>query len=322
MAAAVVTGPSRRQLVVVGVTVGLLGVAVGGSVAWRAARSQASPPVTPLGPVGLVADPSAVTEAQTIETDAGVVVALSEARPRLRVPRAGASTTAGTGRGASTPAQEIVRSPPAGRDVQRPPNPSTPRPAVRSSAPPASEASEDGTESGGSRTTMPSGNTVTRDSQGNMVVLGPDGRPLVRVDRGGDGAGAVQPSAPSPSDDPGVVERGPRSSRGGFHEGDETDATGTMDPAVFRYVYRHYQSQIASCWSSVSRGTSVAGVMVVRVRIAEADGRVIRTRVVSDTTRNAALQACVQNSIRTWRYPRPEGGDVEVDYPLRFGSGS
>jgi hypothetical protein len=28
----------------------------------------------------------------------------------------------------------------------------------------------------------------------------------------------------------------------------------------------------------------------------------------------------VQNAIRGWRYPRPDGGDVEVDYPLRFGT--
>jgi hypothetical protein len=46
---------------------------------------------------------------------------------------------------------------------------------------------------------------------------------------------------------------------------------------------------------------------------------VSRTRIVSDSTHNAGLQACVQNAIRAWRYPRPEGGDVEVDYPLRFG---
>jgi TonB family protein len=116
------------------------------------------------------------------------------------------------------------------------------------------------------------------------------------------------------------MERGPRTSAGGYHAGDETDATGTMDPQAFQYVYRHYQSQIAACWSSASRGHEVSGVTVVRVRVGEADGHVVRTRIVSDSTHDAGLQACVQNAIRGWRYPRPVGGDVEVDYPLRFGT--
>jgi hypothetical protein len=50
------------------------------------------------------------------------------------------------------------------------------------------------------------------------------------------------------------------------------------------------------------------------------DGHVVRTRIISDSTHDAGLQACVQNAIRGWRYPRPDGGDVEVDYPLRFGT--
>ena len=32
------------------------------------------------------------------------------------------------------------------------------------------------------------------------------------------------------------------------------------------------------------------------------------------------LVRCVQTSVQSWRYPQPEGGEVEVDYPMRFGS--
>ncbi len=102
--------------------------------------------------------------------------------------------------------------------------------------------------------------------------------------------------------------------------GEETDATGTMDPAAFSFVYRHHQPQIATCYSSASRTQTVAGVIVVRVRIGE-DGHVRRTRVISDTARIPSLTQCVQTEIARWRYPQPEGGEVEVDYPLRFGGG-
>lgn len=298
LAASMVTGPSRRQLVVGAVAIASLGVAVGVGVTWRSRQVANPPPVTSLGPVGLVAEPAAVTGPQTVETDAGTVIEVASAPSSRRGRRAPAQP--------STPVAGPSPSPP-------PPRPSTAS-AERARANPA-EA-----------TAAPSGNTITRDREGNVVVSDPDGQPLARLDRtrpaaGAPGADAAAAALPAPAED-GVVERGPRSSRGGFREGEETDATGTMDPQAFRFVYRHYQSQIASCWSSVSRGTTVSGVMVVRVRIAEADGRVSRTRVVSDSTGNAALQACVQNNIRTWRYPRPEGGDVEVDYPLRFGGAS
>ncbi|MFO0606725.1 MAG: AgmX/PglI C-terminal domain-containing protein [Polyangiales bacterium] len=306
MAAAMVTGPSRRQLAVAGVGIGLVGVALGAVVAWRSTRTPPAPPVTPLGPVGLLAEPAAVTGPQTVETDAGTVVAVA---PSPAPPRGS--------RGSARAPAPVAPTPPAPHVAPRAPTPAPTRPAAQggSTAPSAP---------GTTTTRTPSGNTITRDPDGNMVVTGPDGEPLVRVDRTGTGAGADAAVAPSgePAAENGVIERGPRTSQGGFREGDETDATGTMDPAAFSFVYRHYQSQIASCWSSVSRGSTVSGVMVVRVRVAEADGRVSRTRVISDSTHNAALQACVQNNIRTWRYPQPEGGDVEVDYPLRFGGGS
>jgi TonB family protein len=108
-------------------------------------------------------------------------------------------------------------------------------------------------------------------------------------------------------------------SRAGFTEGDSTDATGTMDPQAFRFVYRHNAPQIAACYSSATRTRTVAGVITVRVRIAQS-GQVARTRVLSDTTHDPDLARCVQGRIQTWRYPQPEGGEVEVDYPLRFGS--
>lgn len=304
MAASMVTGPSRRQMAAAGVVIGLLGVAVGAVAAWRSTVTPPTPPVTPLGPVGLLADPAAVTASQTEETDAGTVVAVAPAPPGQRA------------RGSAARAPAAPAAPPAARPVARPTTPAA-RPATPAARGGGSGGGDPGDEPvGGGATTTASGNTIRDDGNGNLVVSGPDGQPLVRVDRTGADAAAT---APLPEAENGVIERGPRSSRGGFREGDETDATGTMDPQAFQFVYRHYQSQIASCWSSASRGTEVSGVMVVRVRIAEADGHVSRTRVISDSTRNATLQACVQNNIRTWRYPRPEGGDVEVDYPLRFG---
>jgi hypothetical protein len=106
---------------------------------------------------------------------------------------------------------------------------------------------------------------------------------------------------------------------GGYVQGEATDATGTMDPSVFSYVYRHYRPQVGACQSMVSRNASVVGTMRVRVRLG-VDGHVVRTSVLSNTTNNQELATCVQNSIHSWAYPRPEGGEVEFDYNFGFGS--
>jgi hypothetical protein len=91
-----------------------------------------------------------------------------------------------------------------------------------------------------------------------------------------------------------------------------------MDPAVFSYVYRHFRSQISACHATAARASEVVGTMRVRVRLGT-DGRVVRTQVLSDTTGSQPLAACIQDRIRTWRYPQPEGGEVEFDYNFGFG---
>ncbi len=310
MAAAMVTGPSKRTLVGAGAGIAVLGIALGAAVAYKAAKPADVPPVTP---VGLIGEPVSVSAPQTEETDAGTVV------PVAPSPR----TTHGTRVANRAPA------PPPTNAASPPPTRTTPTPA-RPTTEPAPAPSP--TPAGARDERLPSGNTIRHNANGTTTVLGADGRPLVEVTGGNNNNPTANNNNPTatnsgttasnttPTAENGVIERGPRVSQNGYHLGDDTDATGTMEPTAFQYVYRHYQSQIAACWQSASRAAEVSGVMVVRVRIAEADGHVTRTRIVSDSTQNAGLQACVQNAIRGWRYPRPAGGDVEVDYPLRFGS--
>lgn len=135
------------------------------------------------------------------------------------------------------------------------------------------------------------------------------------------GASAGTAGSAPPAAENGVIERGPRVTRGGFHLGEETDATGTMDPRVFGFVYNQKRAQISACYSSASRSRAVSGVIVLRVRIST-QGLVGSTRVISDSVRVPELTQCVQTAVRSWRYPQPEGGEVEVDYPMRFGSSS
>ncbi len=291
----------------VAAAVGLTSAALGAFIAVKSFRREEPVPVTP---VGLLEDPAPVHPEETTLNDAGVVVATppgSRRNNRLAV-RSSAETVPTTPGAPSTPTTTAPTAPTTPTAPARPPNVApTGRPTLRT------------------------------DESGNVIEYGADGRPIrvlpqaprdagspavAAQDAGANSGGSstnVASNTPPPAEN-GVIERGPRSSVGGYRMGDETDATGHMeDPHVFTFVYRHYASQIAACHSTASRNRSVSGITVVRVRIGQ-DGHVSRTRVISDSTRDAELQACVQNAIRGWRYPQPIGGDVEVDYPLRFGS--
>jgi hypothetical protein len=280
-------GPSRRTMIAAAMAIGLGGVAVGALVAWRSVRRA------PQDPVGLIGDPTPVTRVQPAAADAGASTPPPPPDPDGPRTTTGRTTVASR----TTPANHAPTTPPA----------TTPTRDPRTGTSPATTPPP--------RTTPAAGTTVAANTP-PPAHPGPGEASPSGTDPGGTEPPPL-PAGPNP-DEGGVVERGPRNSSGGFTQGEATDATGTMDPAVFGFVYRHYAPQISACYSSASRGHPVAGIILVRVRIGE-DGRVVRTRVLSDSTHEPGLATCVQTSIRSWRYPQPEGGEVEVDYPLRFG---
>ncbi len=269
--------------------VGLGGLGLGALVAWKTlGQSSTAPPLTP---VGLFGEPTTVANA---EPDGGV--APPETTPTTARPTTARPTTPSTA---------------------RPTTPSTAHPATPSTAP-TTVASNDPAPTTPTTPAADPPTPTTPAADPTPTTPAADPTPTAPSTTG-DASVATAPPTPDPG---GVRERVPGTSTGGVHLGDETDATGHMeDPGAFRFVYNHYRSQIASCHSNASRNETLSGVIVLRVRIGD-DGHVRSSRVISDSVRNAQLTQCVQTSVRSWRYPRPVGGDVEVDYPMRFGSGS
>jgi TonB family protein len=264
--------------------------------AWKTlGRSSDLPPVTP---VGLFGEPTSVTSSET-SADGGLAPANPTgpsnptrtghvvARPTGTTPAPARPTTVASNERPAPTGTTPTGNTPSGNTAPTPAEPSTPTGA----------------------TPTPTGATPTEPAPTGATPAGPAP------------TGATPtPTGPIPAEPGGVRERVPGTPAGsGFRLGDETDATGHMDPAAFRFVYNHYQSQIANCYSNASRYEAVSGVIVVRVRINE-EGHVRSTRIISDSAHTPALTRCVQNSVQSWAYPRPEGGEVEVDYPMRFGS--
>jgi hypothetical protein len=287
-------GPSKRTIIAMMLGVGLGCLGLGALAAWRTlGQSSAQPPITP---VGLFGEPTSVTSAEPV-SDGGVPAAPSSPEAPSRPTRAARPTGAPTPTRPTTVASNAHPTPSGS-------TPTTPTANTPTGTPEPAEPGEPATPTGATAPTTP---TPTGADPTPTTPTGP--------------TTPTTAATPLPAEPGGVRERVPGTPAGsGFRLGEETDATGHMDPAAFRFVYDHYRSQIASCYSNATRNdTPVSGVIVMRVRIGE-DGHVRNTRVISDSAHTPALTRCVQTSVQSWRYPRPEGGEVEVDYPMRFGS--
>lgn len=311
------TGPSRKTLVAGAVGIALVSLSIGAVGAWRAVKASRvevapSVPITPETTVALLELPQALPHATGGSNGAarGGSSAGGRNTGGSGVGNGSASGGGGSASGGRNSASGGTGTGANGSSSAN--NGAASGGGGRNSASGTGETAAGGRNSAGSGSgTTPAGNSSASGGSGaaaggsQSANSGSSGTGGTNAGSGSEGSGLAGPRGPA---------------QNGFVEGDETDATGTLSPSAFRFVYTHYRAQIASCQSSVTRGgQEVRGIIRVRVRIGT-DGHVIRTRVMENTTRNENLATCVQNQIRTWRYPAPEGGEVEVDYPLGFGN--
>lgn len=93
---------------------------------------------------------------------------------------------------------------------------------------------------------------------------------------------------------------------------------GQVDPAGVEKTVTAGRYQLKLCYEMALRrnGTS-DGAMEWRWIIGS-DGRASDLNLVRSSIRDDELVRCVRDKIASWRFPRPEGGAVEVRYPFEF----
>ncbi|MHB8873998.1 MAG: TonB family protein, partial [Myxococcaceae bacterium] len=70
--------------------------------------------------------------------------------------------------------------------------------------------------------------------------------------------------------------------------------------------------------SALQRAPGLEGKVMVKFVISSA-GQVVSATVSSSTVSNDALESCITTRVRTWRFPKPQGGGiVVVSYPFVF----
>ncbi len=97
--------------------------------------------------------------------------------------------------------------------------------------------------------------------------------------------------------------------------------SGYLSAEQIMRVVRRNQGAVRYCYENeLQRQPRLAGRIVIRWRVARS-GSVSSARVGSSTMNNARVEGCIVRQVRRWRFPQPDGGEVDVDFPFIFGAG-
>jgi TonB family protein len=95
-------------------------------------------------------------------------------------------------------------------------------------------------------------------------------------------------------------------------------SNGTIDPAAAAAVTKKNFTKVRACYEKQLKiNNLLQGNITVKI-VVYPDGSVNSVRVVKDTMRNETMNVCIQNEIKHWTFPKPEGGKAEIHVPYRF----
>ena len=96
--------------------------------------------------------------------------------------------------------------------------------------------------------------------------------------------------------------------------------SGYLSPEQIMRVVRQNQAAVRYCYESeLQRQPSLRGRIEIAWRI-NREGRVTTSRVARSTMGNARVEGCIVRQVRNWRFPEPDGGEVDVTFPFIFGA--
>jgi TonB family protein len=95
--------------------------------------------------------------------------------------------------------------------------------------------------------------------------------------------------------------------------------SGYLSAEQINRVVRANAAAIRYCYEvEVQRQPNLRGRVEIAWRI-NLQGAVTTSRVASSTLRNPGVEGCIVRQVRRWRFPQPDGGEVNVTYPFIFG---
>lgn len=99
------------------------------------------------------------------------------------------------------------------------------------------------------------------------------------------------------------------------------DAEGTLDRSQIREVVVAHIPEIRFCYNqALTRDPAARGRIVLDFTIGS-EGAVTRSEIAESDVGDLQMSECVRLAVVAWKFPRPVGGAVQVNYPFAFEPG-
>jgi hypothetical protein len=100
--------------------------------------------------------------------------------------------------------------------------------------------------------------------------------------------------------------------------GDGAHVSGFLSREQINRVVQANRAAIKYCFeTALQRAPKLEGAINVQWRI-DRKGNVSTTRVAKSTLGDAKVEGCILRQIQRWKFPEPDGGEVDVVYPFIF----
>jgi len=149
----------------------------------------------------------------------------------------------------------------------------------------------------------------------------PSGKAAAPAETGGGLAVAKKPAATGSGTTakPPAAKQPDPPSESGEPSADEVRAG--LDAESVRMVVQHHLPQVRACSDrALKQQDTIGGVVEVKFEISS-EGKVSSSSVHRNTTGHEGLGKCIATVLKSWRFPRPIGGEAVFVYPFVFASG-
>src|SRR5947207_1177499 len=96
------------------------------------------------------------------------------------------------------------------------------------------------------------------------------------------------------------------------------DVAACLDKAPIQHAVRSHMREVRACYErALERDPAREGTLTVRFTVLST-GQVGSAEVSSSDLDDPAMEQCVVEAVRRWRFPATQGGRIAVSYPFRF----
>jgi TonB family protein len=143
-----------------------------------------------------------------------------------------------------------------------------------------------------------------------------------RTTRGGAGGEAASIGGLATAGGGQVGLGGKRETSLGSVAAEAPEVDGALDSDAIAKVVRGRMKMVQDCYErELKRDPGLAGKIEIEFTIDE-EGRVIEAVVANNKMGSDAVGDCIVSRLKRWRFPKPDGGSVTVNFPFIFTASS